>query len=174
MVRACIGTLLCFSVAFLGGCGKTNLDEFKEFVSEPGKFKVLMPGTPKEQMQNAAGVAFKMYTAEVRDGGVIVGFGDMPIPKGESATDLQKRLDGARDGMVANTKSTLTGSSNIMLGNYPGREVLADLPNNQGKLRARVYIVDGRMYQVMMIGKANWSGWSKQDQFFNSFALTGK
>jgi hypothetical protein len=46
-----VGGLLLIS-----GCGKA---EFKEFASPGGRFKVQMPGTPKEETQNVNGMTMK-------------------------------------------------------------------------------------------------------------------
>jgi hypothetical protein len=153
-----------------GGCRKV---EFKEFSSPEGRFKVEFPGTPKKTNQQAAGIKMTTYTVEEKNGAYVVAFADAPIPSGETEAQLRKRLDGARDGMVGNVGGKLTSESDLTLKDkYPGREVKADIPSKKGALRARVYIVDGRLYQVMVIGTSSWITSAEATRFLDSFALT--
>jgi hypothetical protein len=169
MRRDALWMVTC-GVLLVSGCGKA---EFKEFASADGRFKVQMPGTPKEQTQTAAGVTMKIYTLEEKDGAYAVSFADMPIPAGESEAQLQARLDGSRDGMLRNTGGILTSESKINLsGKYPGREVQADIASKKGILRARFYLVDRRLYQVVVTGTKPWATSANATKFLDSLVLT--
>lgn len=165
------GTLWAMACGLLlvSGCGKA---EFKEFASADGRFKVQMPGTPKEETQTAAGATMKIYSLQEKDGAYAAAFADLPIPSGESEAQLQARLDGSRDGMVRNVGGTLTSESRITLsGKYPGREVQADIPSKKGVLRARIYLVDRRLYQVMVTGTKPWATSADATKFLDSLVL---
>jgi hypothetical protein len=124
-----------------------------EFSSVEGKFKVFMPGKPKKQTLRAAGMTLRTFSIEDKDGAYVVAYADVPIPSDESPEQIQKRLRGARDGMLNNINGELTSESRIWLqGTYPGRELSAELPGGVGILRARIYLVQQRMYQIMAVG----------------------
>jgi hypothetical protein len=97
MMRTSIGFAVLAGVFLVSGCGSK---EFKEFKSAGGGFKVLMPGTPKEQTQNTPGGVLKMLILEERNGAYMAGYADTPIPPNEPEAKTQVRLDGARDGAV--------------------------------------------------------------------------
>jgi hypothetical protein len=161
--------LVSMSLLLATGCGP---EQMKPFTSAEGKFTAQMPGTPTEKTQMAAGITFKMYMVETRSGGMVVGVADMPIGANESEAMIQQRLDGARDGAVKNINGTLAGSSQITLaGKYPGRELTANLPENKGILKARIYLVGARMYQVMVLGNAAYVNSENAGKFFDSFSV---
>ncbi len=167
VVCAVAGTLLMVS-----GCDK---GEFREISSTEGRFKVQMPGSPTEKTDYAVGVAMKTWMLEFADGGYAVAYADMPIPAGESDYLTQKRLEGARDGMVRNINGKLTRSSQTALqGKYPGRDVEAELPGDKGILRASIYLVGQRIYMMMVLGKRAWVNSADASKFLDSLVVTEK
>ena len=162
-------TLFAVSVALLDGCGKA---EFKPFNSAAGKFSCEFPGSPKEQSQSVSGTQMKMFSVEERTGAYMVAYADMPIPANETPAEIQARLDGSRDGMVQNMKGTFKSESKIELnGKHPGREVQADLPKENAGVRARVYLVGTRLYQIMVVGKKGFTDSAEATRFLNSLKL---
>jgi hypothetical protein len=155
---------------FLSGCNKA---EFKEFTSADGRFKIQMPGTPKEGSQASGGTTMKTYSIESRNGAYVVGYGDLPIPANEPEAAVQERLDGARDGAVRGGNATLSNSGRVTLaGKYPGREFSAKLNGKEGIIRAKIYLVGSRLYQVMVVGTDSFANSSDSTKFLDSFALT--
>jgi hypothetical protein len=150
-----------------------NSATFKEFVSPEGKFRVILPGTPMQKRQQFGPVSLTMYTLENRDGAYMAGFCDVPIGANESEAMTQRRLDGAREGAVRNVNGALIREARIRLhGRDPGREIEANLPHNRGILRARVYIVGRRMYQVMVVGTPAWAHSADANRFLDSLSRT--
>jgi hypothetical protein len=146
--------------------------DFKEFSSKDGKFKAQFPGEPMTKTIDAAGVKAKTFTVEEKNGGYVVSYADLPIPADEGADLIEKRLDGSRDGMVKNIRGTLTGEKKIKLADkYPGREITADLPGKKGVIRARIYIVGKRLYQVLVIGTEDTAKSADATKFLESFQL---
>jgi hypothetical protein len=146
-----------------------------EFVSKDWKFAAKFPAEPKAQKQVAAGVAVALFAVESKDGVYGVAVADMPIPDGETAAQTQDRLDGARDGAVGNVGGTLTSSSQITLGKqkYPGREFNATVTQPKaGRLRAQVYLVGKRFYQVIVMGTTEYATAKEATAFLDSFRLT--
>src|SRR5262249_10893430 len=147
-------------------------EKAKVLSSAEGKFTVYMPAQPKPKNLNVLGVTMKSFFYQQQDGAYGFAFADPPIPAGESSEQTQKRLDGARDGMVRNIQGELVGESRIWLqAKHPGREVRADLPGKVGIARARVYLVGQRMYQVIAVGRPAWVNSVEATKFLDSLAL---
>jgi hypothetical protein len=134
---------------------------------------VKFPAKPKQTDKMELGIKVKMFLVEERDSAYMVVVADMPIPVRESERQLQNRLDGARDGAINNVNGKLKSSSPITLnGKYPGREFTASITKPiQGQIRARVYLVNKRLYQVMLLGTDSWATSPQATDFLNSFQL---
>jgi hypothetical protein len=131
-----------------------------------------MPGTPKEQTQQAAGITLKMYVVAQGNDGYAVGYADVPGVAAEQGFQLEARLDGARDGAIRNVNGKLREEKKLTLeGKYPGREFIADVPEKKLVLRARLYIVNGRLYQTLVVGVADFANSDTATKFLDSFAL---
>ncbi len=147
----------------------------KMFRCPEGQFTVVMREDPRMQEMKASGVTMKMFTIQDRDGAYAVAFADLPIPANEAAGKTQERLDGARNGMLQNVKGKLTSETPVMLqGRYPGREIRADIPSMSGMVRARIYLVGPRLYQVAAIGVPSWVNSEEASKFLGSLAYTSK
>ena len=167
MLTRALGIVALLTLA--AGCQK-----MEDFTSSEHKFKARFPGKPKKEQQTGPfGVAVTMYGVESRDGlfGIVVS--EMPIPANETPEMTQNRLDGARDGAIRNVGGTQKTSSAITLNNkYPGREFSASITQpKKGQVRARVYLVGPRLYQVMVMGTDSFATSSKADEFLNSFQV---
>jgi hypothetical protein len=55
---------------------------------------------------------------------------------------------------------------------YWGREVTAELPEQKGLLRVRFYLVNERMYQVMVVGTPNWANSPAAAKFLESLKIS--
>jgi hypothetical protein len=132
-------------------------EKSKLFRCPDGRFTVTLPANPKKQELSVHGKRTTMFINQDRNGVHMVAYADLPIPAIESSEKIRERLDGARDGMLQNVKAKLTGESSVTLqGKYPGREVQAEIPNVSGVIRARIFLVNGRLYQVATIGNSEW------------------
>lgn len=171
----CLG--ICFVVAGLyfrssplgSSTDSSNLSSYKEFVSKEGRFKASFPRTPKEQTQSVLGMKIKMFTVEESDGTMGVAYLDVPV---KSAKQIEESLTGARKGMLKNINATLIKEDRITLdGKYPGREIKGEIPSKNIDLYCSIYLVNGRAYQVLIMGKPHWLESDKARKFLNSFAL---
>jgi len=153
------------------GCGKSGFGEYKEFKCEGGRFKVLMPGTPKEEKLSAAGIPLKTFRVESWEKACAVAYADIPdeiLRYGATSA----KLDAAVDGMVSSVNGKLIRSYDIQLaGKYPGREVKAQLPNNAGIVVARIYLVRQRFYELLVTGPQSWATSADANKFLDSFVL---
>jgi hypothetical protein len=153
---------------FLSGCSKP---EFKEFRCAGGRFKVQMPGTPKEQQQEVSGITLKSYSVENWTGAYAVAYADIPHSFGELGGKMTAMLDGAENGMVKNVNAKLLRSSEVKLANkFVGREVKAELPN-KGLVLARIFIINRRLYQVVVTGTREWVASADATKFLDSLVI---
>ncbi|VTU01773.1 Uncharacterized protein OS=Crinalium epipsammum PCC 9333 GN=Cri9333_3190 PE=4 SV=1 [Gemmataceae bacterium] len=173
--------LLVCVAALAGGCKKSG--PMEAFDSKEWKFTAKFPGKPEVKSQSAPvpggpQVTMHMFSVTERNGAMMIGVADMPIPEGEGAAKIEERLDGARDGAVANIGATLQTSSPVKLqGKYPGREFTAKLPPPpkgppEGLVKARIYLVGKRLYQTMVIGTTAFVIEARSTEFLDSFQVS--
>ena len=148
---------------------------WREFQIPAGRFKVLMPGTPKTTRQTIkteiGNVAATRYTvSDAADVTYDVLLNDYP-KAGVAKANPQKLLDSVRDGLVFQSKGKLAGDARIMVSGFPARDLVILAPENM-HYRARLVWVETRLYQVMVVTP----GKPRPDAsiFFDSFQLTGK
>lgn len=173
--RVALAVLLSFVVLNASAIPTPAADPEPEvFVSKEDKFKAKFPSKPKQTNKKAAGVDITMYAVGSKDGGYMIGIAGLPIPKEETKEMIQTRLDGARDGAVGNVGGKLQESKAITLDKkYPGREFTATIEKpKEGILRARIYLVGTRLYQVMLVGTKEFAMSKEADAFLDSFQIT--
>lgn len=130
--------------------------EWKLFNAPDGRFSVLMPGSPKQEFQTQ-----KTYMGEInlnvflaqppkQEVAYLVVYNEFPHSYGK-LTDPEEILNNVRDMALKTTKSNLLNQRNIRSSNgHPGKEIA--YINSGGKItRSRIYLADGRLYQVMAI-----------------------
>jgi hypothetical protein len=150
-----------------------DADNWKPFTSKEGGFTILFPGVPAESKQEAKAptgtVTVTFFVAE--QGGVtyIAGFSVFSKETMKSRTE-QKRLNNARDGAVAAAKGNLKEEKRIHLAKkYPGRELL--IQAEKGFIRSRIYAVENRLYQTMVMGTKQQTDAKEATDFLDSFRL---
>ncbi|HMC88526.1 MAG TPA: hypothetical protein VKI17_03215, partial [Gemmataceae bacterium] len=164
---------VCAVIAYQLASGKFGPQPFREFTSAEGKFRVEMPGSPTEGSVFVAGVFLTTYTLEERDGAYGVAYIDVPVIGNLSSMQITQALNGACEGMVRNVNGKFTGESAIRLnGKYPGREVRAELPVKDGLIKGRLYLVNRRVYMVMVTGLSNWVNSANAKRFLDSLEVT--
>src|SRR4051812_18234256 len=94
-----------------------NPDSWKEYSSAEGRFSILFPGTPREEVQSvdAQGVQFKIHIHNLKafsEYGVI--YADYPIPVGDPNIAKQV-LDSGAKGAVAEVRSELLSMTDISI-----------------------------------------------------------
>lgn len=161
----------------LGGCdGATEQKdlEWLNFESESGRFSVLFPGAPDEQVesvQTAIGVIeTQFFMVTQRDLAYSVNLADYP-PEMIAAGDTQQMLDGARDGAVSNVNGELLEEKELTLGGYPGRELKVRVEEEGIVVRARIYLVNERLYVIQAMSKERLASSEDIDKFLDSFEL---
>jgi hypothetical protein len=158
---------------FLGTTQKAA--EWKTFASAKGGFSVVLPAEPSEQVQSvktpAGTVDVILYLVDGKKDAAsyVVGYSEFPEKALQTGTS-EKRLDNARDGAVQSAKGKLKEEKKILLGAYPGRDLVIE-SETRGVVRTRIYAVRNRLYQTMIIGPKKAVDSSDAGVFLDSFKL---
>lgn len=159
--------------------GEFNPTSWKEYSSAEGRFSILFPGMPKEEVQSIdlQGGQFRIHVHNLKafaEYGVI--YADYPIPVGDP--DIAKQvLDNGAKGAVAEVQSELLSVTEISIDGYPGRLLRERLPDGK-VLKAKMYLVGQRLYQIAVTLPGadstpdNGKSYEKfADKFLDSFKL---
>jgi peroxiredoxin len=171
---------LAFIVFALSAC-VGNIDAApkpQEFRSEAGGFYVYTPASMTEEVQsvdvpNAGTIATHMFSGDRNNISYFVAYADFPEDL-IAQSDPEKMLDGSVNGAVGNVNGVLVGQSKISLSGNPGREILANakLPNGQdATLKAHIYLVQNRLYQVLILSLKGQVSNDVMMQYLDSFTL---
>ena len=170
--------ILLLAVALVGvlipAGGGDDLDGWRPFVSDEGRFQVLMPSSPECRQQiNPDSVMLTLFIARQARGSAefMVLYGD--IPTGElHLVPLEARFDAAREEMLRGAPGArVLNERRIELNGHPGRELEVEIPS-QGTVTNRIYIVGQRLYVVAAGGKRLKPQSPQVQQFFASFQAT--
>lgn len=150
------------------------VESWQEFKHEAGNFAVMMPGKPIEVSQTVDSQIGKVpiYSFTARGGTLnyLAMYAEYPIAL-DTPEAAKTSLNGARDLMLNNRNGKLISETDISYGKYPGREVKAQLDG--GIMRLRVYIVNQRMYLLMVMApgddKSKQLESKKAEDFLGSF-----
>jgi len=146
--------------------------DWKEFTSKEGRFKVLMPDTPK-QRENETESDFGKATLimeTVEHAGGMFGANYCDYPADIKKLSADRVLDSSRDGCVANLDGKLLSDKKIKLGGHPGRDIQVEV-DGKHIFRARVYLVEQRLYQVVVFGPKDLATSKDALKFLDSFEL---
>ena len=110
----------------------------QEFKSAAGRFAVTTPKTLQESTQDVETQGGKidlyLFSTQQDNIGYFVSYCDYS-PEIMVHSDLEKMLDGSRDGAVGNTKGKLLSETKITLADYPGRELVIETTDESGRRR---------------------------------------
>jgi hypothetical protein len=153
-----------------GGENQVSDAEWKEFSSVGGRFKVLMPGDPRSQ---SIPLCEEVWSVDRRSEDVHYLVGYAVIPLGNNLP-LAERFRGAREGMLRQTPgSRLVRERPISLEGFPGREYEVKIDGKTGCLLARLYVVNRRLYMLMVGGSPVTPTSADALKFLDSFKLIG-
>jgi hypothetical protein len=150
--------------------------DLQQFDSPEGRFKVMLPGTPRSQhltldspFGRAEMNAFLVEKSTSEAYGVVF----IDYPK-EGQVDADKILETARDEQVAGVKGKLLESRDYKVGSVPGRSfeyefTIADGTKLTG--RTRIFLLKKRLYQVGVIGTNDIAWGQVATKFLNSFDM---
>ena len=173
-------TLLAGSVLFLlatAGLGQNRDARLYDYRSVDGKFRVKMPRDPdldrKELATGPGGVqSVPVTTVRSSSGKLVYAVSYADYPDTFRAVPAKTLLDGVRnglkgtDGKVVKDEETTLGTGEKKVS---GREFRVEAGNNA--VRARAFLVETRLYQVMVTGPKSSVDSKSTDEFFRSFEL---
>ena len=115
-----------------------------------------------------------MYSTDISgQGSTMVSNADYPLEARVAIADSEL-LDGAANGTVTSSKSTLVSKREIQLaGGHRGVEIEMTPPKDTDAevCVARIYWVRPRMYIMMVAGKRDSQLWKERDVFLSSLSL---
>jgi hypothetical protein len=160
-------------VLLLGAEDKPTL---KEFTSRAGGFSVRVPGDMKETVKNVNAPGGKtevqrtyLYAPSPAAVYLILDRDMSALAKANDAT-IQTALENGRKAAEKSLNGKLLSEKKVTLGKYPGLEFQIESAK-LGIYRSRVYIADGRMYQVTVMGPKDFANSKTADEFLQSFKL---
>ncbi len=176
MRKVTFWVLLCVLLTVFG-CAPA---EWVDFESDEGEFAVLMPANPQTQRKTVptpiGPMKVVMYTHDAGAEAYIVGFSDYPKAVLEKLTPEKMLSDGVKGG-IAKIRGTKKSEKNINLDGYPGKEYTFTIPSSRipggGKGKARMYMVENRLYQILALGKKS-APEADFNKFLDSFELYGE
>jgi hypothetical protein len=153
-------------------------EELKEFTPKEGGFSVLLPDTPKKtevpiKTPDGKSITQVQYAVDLGKGAYLVSYQDNPHL--EKATD-EKRYEALTTGrkkVEEIFQGKLLKEEKIKLDDkHPGLFFEVDMPKLKGIYRCRMYLVGGRLYQVIALGEQEVATSKDANRFLESFRLT--
>jgi hypothetical protein len=148
---------------------------WKPFSSKEGGFTVLMPGQPTQEnrrVNTEVGPIPVQAFSVVRRGEALyaVAYSDFPENISQNSRDVDRLLAQVASGFAQGAKGRLVSQQNIRLGDFPGREIRLQL--NRGVIaRGRLFVVNKRLYQVIVVTGQERNLTKSIEGFFKSFRL---
>ncbi|BAZ15487.1 hypothetical protein NIES4071_73590 [Calothrix sp. NIES-4071] len=147
--------------------------EWKTFSPDEGKFSILMPSeeisdmAPDKTEMHSGVKSTKMYMSIHEQNVFMVSYADFNNDLTQASSS--ELLDSAVQGMLDDGEKLLS-QQNLTLGAYSGREIKLWDEKQGITLTGRIFIVNQRMYMLLVGGKENPQV-SDTNKFFNSFRL---
>ncbi|MDR3637291.1 MAG: hypothetical protein P4L84_26030 [Isosphaeraceae bacterium] len=140
-----------------------------------------MPGWPEEGYQvfetPAGPVQAITHGVQSTAGAYVVVYADYP-PDLLRGDNTEVVLNGACLGMVMNVRGIIRSCRNVELGDIAGYELEYEFPRQvgtpRGYGRARVFLIQDRLYQVFVIGTAEMVESAAARTFLESFRIEGR
>jgi hypothetical protein len=148
---------------------------WKPFSSKDGGFTVLMPGQPTQEnrtVKTEVGSIPVQAFSVLRRGEALyaVAYSDFPGNFPQNPRDIDRLLAQVASGFAQGAKGRLVSQQTIGLGNFPGREIRLQL--DRGLIaRGRLFVVNSRLYQVIVVTGQERNLTKSIEGFFKSFRL---
>ncbi|MBP3958791.1 hypothetical protein J8F10_26395 [Gemmata sp. G18] len=167
-----------FGVAFLVCSASLAAQPQKDaYTSTEGKYAIKFPNRPKTSHQIAKSALgdldVNVATYATGDANVfMVSYTDYPA----AATKPENRktlFDGIQDG-IKGSKGEIVSEKAIEFGpeKLPGRELVVDRDKGKQRIKFRAVLRDNRLYQIAVIGTAEFVSGKDATAFFESLELT--
>ena len=161
------------SITDAGTDAEAAVDAGPLYRTTSGGFEVRFPdGKPPEVEDKpvTGGLTVRLFKVQFGTSGYIVTFDDF---NRTSTRTPQVILDGVKEGVLETTAGTVDHEEPLLLEGHPGLDLTISATTSGIAMRQRVhaYVVDGRLYQLIVVAPT-WSGANSREQdFFDSFRL---
>lgn len=170
-------TGLCAALVLSFTCASAAQQPAAEaYTSADGHYKVRFPGAPKVTPQTAKSalgdlkVTVAVYaTAEANV--FMVSYTDFPV----AATKAENRktlFDGVRDALKGKGEVVAEKDAEFGPDKLPTRELVVDRDKGKQRIKLRAVLRDNRLYQVAVIGTADFVSGKDATTFLESLELT--
>ncbi len=166
-------------IAFLVTACSSAPAEWKTYSSTGGNFSVLAPDTLQETTQSvpsgSINVDMHLFTLQKGSEVFMLLYADYPADLIQAA-DADTLLEGGVSGALNSMGATLVNKSDIKLADAPGKEFVGDIPAGKtlasgGQFKARAYLVQARLYAMIVAAPKGQDATADADKFLNSFKL---
>jgi hypothetical protein len=162
--------------SFLFAADESEAPALKRYKSEDGNFSIQLPGVPKAQRvpvekDNPKATKQVQYVFGVEDGAYLVSYQDNPRLEEADATAAEDALKTSQQSLAKKFGKLLTEKPIKLEDKYPGRQFEYEMPGKKGIYRSRIYLVDGRLYQVIVVGTEAFANSEIADAMLDSFKL---
>jgi hypothetical protein len=175
-MKKVIQLFLLGSALVLTSCNRGQ-GTIEEFSSEVGQFTIATPAPFEETQQSVetpvGPVEIYTYTAETDESAYVVAFSDYPSQMIEES-EPEMLLNSSRDGAIDNLGGTLIQEEIIDIEGHPGRSLVisADTTTDEATIiNSRIYLVDNRLYQILVVSPEEHETKAVTKSFLESFAL---
>ena len=176
-------SIAVLAMVFLIGCGKseqepaqkyTQRTAWKEIRSLEGGFSIKMPGEPTQRTSTSeipdGPINFHFFTLEYLDSWYSVQYADYPENYVQKFSS-QEILDDAQGACVVGLQSKLIDGQEISLDQYPGRDLTLQHTAGAFVIKARLFLVGNRIYQLTVRTVPKTENLKYVLKFLNSFKL---
>ena len=170
-LAAAVAIVAFVAVPLLGSGDEAVWEPYR---SHAGAYTVDMPSTPVEHQQpvmvDGQQIPVHVALAEFPYGAYSVAATELPY----ATSDVMPILEGARDGALGNVGAQLIEEREIVHDGVQGLEIEGRM-NHRGvdsRIRNRLFVHDGRLYQIGFVGLATRASHSDVATFFESLRFT--
>jgi hypothetical protein len=115
------------------------------------------------------GVPVKSYSVDANDIAYFAAFSD--LKNGVPPDQIAAMFGRERNSLAERSDGAVVSEKQISLnGNYPGREFTLNT-KSAGPMRARIYLVEQKLYEVYVIGRKDLVESAESTAFLDSFKL---
>lgn len=146
-------------------------------VEVPRQIKALLPGPPRREAMVQAGIQMVTYTTSTsKDAVYAVGYMEGKLPPHRAALAPEQLLNDSCDGAIANMKNMDPDTrelsrDSIRLGEFPGKELVVEVPRGNGQFVMRNFLAHGRLYIAMAGGRGFRRGQENVNRLFESIQI---
>lgn len=140
-------------------------------VYSAGGFSFEMPGQPEEQKDKADGIVITKYALGLDNGHTAYIAAYSKDETGADEEAVVKKLDAIRDQMAQKPGHKLLRERKIKVQGFPGRDLLADAPDNL-TIHRRYVLARGKLFQLIVVtSDQSRAGPADISRFFGSLKI---